>query len=197
MFKKIILSACVSVTALSVSGCSGYFDHLEQNSTVTEKSSNVASPQEEQAPVVHDSGLAPQDWPALPAREDQTPCPYLDSQWVADVNGQRVLGSGIDTRFETPACVYWSYPEEPQLQVIVRNFNSQQEAIDAVNFFAPVEKTSPARGPVGWEGGRGGWENNSVYAVFKDNRAVIAVSNQGQSVKPQTVVEETIKNLGI
>lgn len=130
-------------------------------------------------------------------RDAQTPCPYLDASFVESANGQRVLGSGIDTNFDPPACVFWSYAEEPQLQVIVRHMPTRQDAIAAVDWAAPVAATSPASQPEGWSGGRGADTNSSVYAVHKDTTAVIVFSNQGQTVKTETIATQVIDNLGL
>ena len=126
-------------------------------------------------------------------------CPYLDTQWVADTNGQRVTGVGVDERFSTPACVFWSYPEEPQLTVIVREMDTIDEAIAVVDWAAPVETTELAEEPAGWSGGRLGGTGGSgaLYAVQKDTVAVVVFTNQDQSLKAQLVAETVIDNLGL
>lgn len=64
----------------------------------------------EPAPV-RDSGLPIDATAEVPAGKDGwTECPYLDTQWVADTNGQRMTAVGVDERFDVPACVFWSYP---------------------------------------------------------------------------------------
>ncbi|AZA12509.1 DUF2020 domain-containing protein [Corynebacterium choanae] len=136
--------------------------------------------------------------PTIPeGKAAQEPCPYLDSQFAADANGQRITGQGIDTRFDPPACVIWSYPDDPQLTIIVRHMNTPREAMDVVDWAAPVETTNPANDPVGWTGGRLGGDGHSVYAVAKDTTAVVVFSNQDQSVKPQLIAEQVIENLGL
>ena len=136
--------------------------------------------------------------PITAGREDFTECPYLGTEFVADTNGQRVTGQSIDTRFDPPACVFWSYPEEPQLTVMVRHMNTPGEAKAVVDWAAPIDATSPANEPAGWDGGRGTLgPESSVYAVFRDTTAVVVFSNQEQSIKPQLEAEETIRNLGL
>ena len=138
---------------------------------------------------------------ALPevSRTAQDPCPYLDTQWVADTNGQRMTGFGVDNRFETPACVFWSFPEEPQLTVIVRTMDTEDDAIAVVDWAAPIDSTEPAEEPSGWSGGRSGSTDGSgaLYAVQKGNSAVVVFSNQDQSLKAQLVAAEVIKNLAL
>lgn len=151
---------------------------------------------------VMDSALPFDALPEVPGgRESWEECPYLDTQWVADTNGQRMTGLGIDTRFDTPACVFWSYPEEPQATVIVRHMPDEQSAIDVVNWAAPIDSTSPVNPPAddpdGWMGGRGADDFGSRYAVQKGNVAVVVFSNQTQSVKAETIALEAIQNLGL
>ncbi|MCX7542871.1 DUF2020 domain-containing protein [Corynebacterium sp. P5848] len=147
---------------------------------------------------VSDSGLTFDEMPVVPGgRESQTDCPYLDTQWVADTNGQRVTGVGVDERFDTPACVYWSYPEEPQLTVIVRHMDSVDAATAVVDWAAPVASTDPAEEPEGWSGGRFGGNGHALYAVQKGTTAVVVFSNQEQSIKPQLVAERVIDRLGL
>lgn len=196
---KLLKTFAVVASVGLVSSC-GYFDHLHQGepfikpedtsvaeTTVTEAGQPPALP----GPV----GPPPQEAPVFPPRDAWDECPYLDTNWVAETNGQRVTGVGLDTRFDVPACIYWSYPDAPQLQVIVRHFATEQDAIAMVDHFAPVSDTSPASKPEGWSGGRGGWDTHSVYAVSKGDTAVAVISNQGQSVKAEVVALEAIKNL--
>lgn len=153
------------------------------------------APAPPEAPV-HDSGLPTDAMPVVPGgRGSWVECPYLDTQWVADTNGQRVTGVGVDDRFDTPACVYWSYPEEPQLTVIVRHMDSTDAATAVVDWAAPVASTDPAEEPEGWSGGRFGGNGHALYAVQKGATAVVVFSNQEQSVKPQIVAEQVIRRL--
>lgn len=148
--------------------------------------------------VAGDHGLPFDAMPEIPTTRDELiPCPYLDSQWVADTNGQRVLGSGIDERFDHPACVFWSYAEEAQLTVMVRTMGSEVEAEQVVNWAAPIDTTDPADLPDGWMGGRQGTPGRSLYSVYKNNIAVTVFTNQDQSLKAELVAKETIKNLGL
>lgn len=167
--------------------------------TVAPGSSGGAAPAAPAHP--HDSGL-PAD--ALPdvQREGVVDCPYLDTQFVADTNGQKVTAAGADSRFDTPACVYWSYPEEPQVQVIVRRTGTPEEARAVVDWAAPVDHTDPAEEPAGWSGGRAGGgmvpgRDGAVYAVAKGPTAVVVLTNQKESVKAQLIAEKAISNLAL
>ncbi|OEY04545.1 hypothetical protein A0K93_06760 [Corynebacterium sp. BCW_4722] len=141
---------------------------------------------------------------ALPAtqRTDWNECPYLDTQWVANTNGQRVTGVGVDERFDPPACQFWSYPEEPQLTVIVRDMGTEERAREEVDWAAPVDHTQPASLDGGWEGGRHGGGDvpgriGAAFSVSKGPRAVTVFTNQDESVKAEMVAAEVIANLGL
>ncbi|CAM4021871.1 DUF2020 domain-containing protein [Corynebacterium frankenforstense] len=148
-------------------------------------------------------GLPVEADPEVPGgRENGTPCPYLDSEWVARTNGQKVTGQGTDERFATPACVFWSYGEAPQLQVSVRHMASPEEATAVVDRAAPIDSTNPAEEIPGWSGGRAGGQLvaepwGALYAVAKGPTAVVVFSDQGQSVKAEAVAREVIANLGL
>ncbi|APT85692.1 DUF2020 domain-containing protein [Corynebacterium aquilae] len=189
-------AASLVVAGCALGACSAQPDDTAASPTGPELASTTPPAAEQPAA---DEGLPFDTLPMIPAgREDFTDCPYLDTTFVADTNGQKVTGQGIDTRFDTPACVFWSYPEEPQLTVLVRHMHTPQQAKEVVDWAAPVDATSPASEPQGWDGGRGSLgPESSVYAVFKDTVAVVVFSNQQQSIKPQLVAEKAIENLGL
>lgn len=204
--RRYIVAVAAFTASTLLSACSladTYLDHLSQGEpfvTSTQSTSSIEDKEgesNEQAPIL-DNNLPPNEGAILPPRDAQDPCPYLpDAQWVSDTVGERTLGQGTDARFDTPACVFWSYNESPSLQVIVRHFTDRDLAQQAVDFYAPIDATSPASKPAGWNGGRGSFPGMSVYAVQKENVAVIAISNQEQTIKVQGAAEEAIKNLGL
>lgn len=193
--KTILLTSAI---ALVVAGCTDQSPEAApaQQTTATTSSESVAEPVE---PAV--DKLPVDAAPQVPGgRTSWQECPYLDTQWVADTNGQRVTGVGVDERFSTPACVYWSFPEEPQLTVIVREMDTIDEAIAVVDWAAPVDTTELAEEPAGWSGGRRGGDGSgsgALYAVQKDTVAVVVFTNQDQSLKAQLVAETVIGNLGL
>ncbi|QGU08581.1 hypothetical protein COCCU_13410 [Corynebacterium occultum] len=134
-------------------------------------------------------------------RESWVECPYLDTDWVAETNGQKVTGVGVDDNFSHPACVFWSYPEQPQLEVTIRELPDAGTATAVVDWAAPVDTTEPAEEIEGWSGGRAGagigGHESAVYAVAKENWAVVVRSNQAQSLKAELVAREVINNLGL
>ncbi|MCT1463162.1 MULTISPECIES: DUF2020 domain-containing protein [Corynebacterium] len=150
---------------------------------------------------VSDSGLGVTELPAV-EKDPAGTCPYLDTQWVAEANGQKVTAIGVDNRFDTPACVFWSYPEEPQLTVMVRHMASPEEAMAVVDWAAPIDYTDPASEPEGWNGGRHGGgavpeRIGAAYSVAKGPVAVTVFTNQNESVKAQVVAEQVIANLNL
>lgn len=174
---------------LALAGCS------QEPSPIDDPS---AAPAPEPAP---EPALPVEALPDTP-RDSWTECPYLDTDWVAQTNGQRVTGVGTDTRFDPPACQFWSYPEEPQLTVVVRHMDSVEDARAVVDFVAPVDLTQPATLPGGWDGGRHGGGDvpgriGAAYAVAKGPTAVAVFTNQHESVKAETVAKEVIANLAL
>lgn len=204
-------TAITLLTAVTLAGCSTTSSNTEP--APTDPVQSEAAPEENAAPEealapessisYATSVLPPETTPEPPqGRSGWEECPYLDAQWVETTNGQRVTGIGTDQRFETPACVFWSYPEAPQLQVIVRHMPTEDEATAVVDHFAAVDTTNPAELPGGWMGGRAGGtptagETGAVFAVSRGQDAVVVLTNQDQSLKAQLVAEETIANLGL
>lgn len=134
----------------------------------------------------------------LTGQGSMEPCPYIENEWLQNTTGQRLTGVGVDNRFDPPACVFWSYEQDPQAQVIVRKMTSNADAVAVVDDAAPIDSTLKTLEPEGWSGGRqGDPETGSVYAVWKDEVAVVVFTAQGQSLKAQQIAEETITNLGL
>ncbi|MDO4929136.1 MAG: DUF2020 domain-containing protein [Corynebacterium sp.] len=180
------LLSCVALAACST-------DSSEETSTTVDNA--IDAPAVE---TVLDQNLPFDAMPEVPeGKNGWVECPYLDSQFVADTNGQRMMAVGIDERFDTPACVFWSYEESPQVQVLVRHMPTAEDARAVVDWAAPVDSTSRADEPLGWTGGRKGDEEGAVYAVQKDNVAVVVWSDQQQSVKASNLAVATIENLGL
>ena len=207
MLKQLRYATAVALCGATLTACGvsdTYFSHLHKGEPFVEAQPDTTQAPEgsdaapaPQAPLP-DGGLAPEEGAILPPRDAQDACPYLpDPQWVADTVGERTLAQGVDGRFDTPACVFWSYNEKPSLITLVRHFPDEELARQAVDFYAPIDATSPASRPVGWTGGRGSFPGMAVYAVQKGPVSVIAISNQEQTIKVQTAAEEVIKNLGL
>lgn len=190
------IGALVCVALLAA--CSPAGNDSQAASTTTQ-----ARAQEKTYPPVHGTELPIEATPELIGKGSQDTCPYLDGQWLQNTSGQRLQGVGVDNRFDPPACVFWSYEDVPQATVLVRSMTSNRDAVAVVDHAAPIDQTTKALEPQGWSGGRrGGLEvpvpgqhPGAVYAVWKDNLAVVVTIAQEQSVKAQQIAEETIKNL--
>ena len=193
----LLTATCLAVSGCGTSSSSDASDAPEASGSAPADNAAAATDEAQPAP-------APLPFDALPVtdRNDWVGCPYLDTQFVAETNGQKVTGVGLDERFDPPACQFWSYPEEPQLTVIVRRTASPQEAMEVVDWAAPVDFTAPADEPAGWNGGRhGGGEVpgriGAAYAVASGPIAVVVFTNQDESVKAQLIAEHVIATLGL
>lgn len=124
---------------------------------------------------------------------------------MEQLTGQAWTATSLDLRFDPPACVFWSHEDAPQAVVTVRHMAGHSDAVDVVDWAAPIDRTTKATEPDGWSGGRGGSSDSdygatgdgAVYSVYKDNVAVTVTTAQDQSVKAARIAEETIDNLGL
>ncbi|WP_208630125.1 DUF2020 domain-containing protein [Amycolatopsis kentuckyensis] len=134
-------------------------------------------------------GLPPDPEPG--ATED---CPYLGSEFVAESNGQHVSKVRVSADQPHPACFF--YRPDGKVQLTVRVYVGDAKTATAlVNKAAPLDSSNPASDPSGWKGGYLSSDDGAVYAVSKGGTAVIATTNQKQSVKARTVVKKTISAL--
>ena len=172
------LLVLLAVTGIGIAGCQ------TEQADQTEPESEVAS---ESTAVNVAQTAEVNEW---------SDCPYIDPGWLENTNGERLTKQGIDTRFPTPACVFWSYQDHPQATVIVRDMPSVEDARAAVDWAAPIDATEPASF-ASWEGGRGIVNEQAVYAVQKDTHAVLVWSNQQQTFKSEQIAQEAIANLGL
>ncbi|MFG1644688.1 DUF2020 domain-containing protein [Amycolatopsis sp. NPDC049252] len=132
--------------------------------------------------------------PPDPQPGETADCPYLDSQFVADANGQHVSKVRVSADQPHPACFF--YRPDGKIQLTVRIYVGDAAVATAlVNKAAPVETSNPASDPTGWKGGYQSTDDGAVYAVSKGATAVVATTNQKQSVKARSVVRKTISAL--
>jgi hypothetical protein len=147
------------------------------------------SPPSKSAGAAAGTELPPDPQPA--ATED---CPYLDSEFVADANGQHVSKVRVSADQPHPACFF--YRPDGKIQLTVRVYVGDAAVATAlVNRAAPVETSNPASDPTGWKGGYQSTDDGAVYAVSKGAAAVVATTNQKQSVKARSVVRKAITAL--
>lgn len=135
--------------------------------------------------------LPPDPQPTSPG-----PCPYLDTTFVADTNGQRVSKVQTSPAEPHPACFF--YALAGKLQLTARVYVGDPAVAKAlVDHAAPVGTSNPATRPAGWQGGYQATGNGAVYAVAKQGAAVVVTTNQEQTVKARTVVEQVVLALGL
>ena len=187
-------TAIVASSIFTIAACGDQEEntHSPATSQATDASQATTAPS---APSVRGSELPVDTRLDLSGSRD-TSCPYLDGEWVQEATGQKLTGVSLDPRFDPPGCVFWSFEEDPQVQVNVRTMRSNAEAVAVVDSAAPIDSTLKALKPDGWSGGRGSDdETGAVYAVWKDEVAVVVTTAQPQSVKAQQIAERTIANL--
>ena len=187
-------TAIVASSIFTIAACGDQEEntHSPATSQATDTSQATTAPT---APSVRGSELPVDTRLDLSGSRDTT-CPYLDGEWVQEATGQKLTGVSLDPRFDPPGCVFWSFEEDPQVQVSVRTMRSNAEAVAVVDSAAPIDSTLKALKPDGWSGGRrSDEETGAVYAVWKDEVAVVVTTAQPQSVKAQQIAERTIANL--
>ena len=137
--------------------------------------------------------------PPLPTAEGATvgSCPYLDKVTAENANGQHVTTAKILTVSgqSEPTCFFYRPDGNWQLTVWVYT-GSPDVAKAIVNQEAPVATSNPAADPAGWTGGSEATKDGAIYAVAKDGHAVVAISNQKQTIKTRVITEAVVKKLG-
>lgn len=134
--------------------------------------------------------------PAAPEPVADGPCPYLETPFVADANGQRVAKVRLSADAPHPTCFFYRADGSVQLTVRVYTGDATQ-AKALVDQAAPIATANPAQLPGGWEGGAQSSDSGAVYAVAKEATAVVVTTNQAQTIKARRVAEQTIAALGL
>ena len=134
--------------------------------------------------------------PADPVPASTASCPYLTSDFVADANGEKVTKVQISADRPHPTCFFYSYGNDKQLtvQVYVGDAGS---ATALINKAAPIASSDKAELPGGWEGGSEATASGAVFAVAKAGTAVVATTDQKQTIKAKQVVKQAISALGL
>jgi UPF0176 protein len=162
-------------------------------------SANTPQPQATSTPQQQPSSTAksePEGPPPSPEPVADGPCPYLESAFVADANGQRATKVRISADKPHPTCFF--YRADGNIQLTARVYVGDVKTAKAlVDEAAPIATSNPATSPAGWKGGSLGADKGSVYAVAKEGTAVIVTSNQAQSIKARRVAEKAIETLGL
>ncbi|CAM3606417.1 DUF2020 domain-containing protein [Kibdelosporangium persicum] len=153
-------------------------------------------PQPTERPRVTPTTTQPEGPPPAPEPVADGPCPYLESAFVAEANGQRATKVRISADKPHPACFF--YRADGKVQLTVRVYvGTAKNAKALVDEAAPIDSSNPANAPSGWKGGSIGADKGSVYAVAKQETAVIVTTNQAQSIKARQVAEKAIATLGL
>lgn len=137
--------------------------------------------------------------PPLPTSEGAKvgSCPYLDKVTAENANGQHVTTAKILTPAgqTEPTCFFYRPDGNWQLTVWVYS-GSPEVAKAIVNQQAPVATSNPATDPAGWTGGSEATKDGAIYAVAKGGHAVVAISNQKQTIKTRVITEHVVAQLG-
>ncbi|TDQ05151.1 DUF2020 domain-containing protein [Labedaea rhizosphaerae] len=134
--------------------------------------------------------------PGAPKPAADGPCPYLDTEFVMDANGQHVTGVKVSADKPHPACFF--YRPDGSLQVTVQVYVGDAKTARAiVDRAAPVKTSNPATAPDGWNGGAMPTPDGSIYAVAKGGNAVVTTSNQKQTIKAKRITVQAIESLGL
>ncbi len=124
-------------------------------------------------------------------------CPYLSDTDVADINGQHTGQTQIIDVKPYPICVFSRSDGEWMATVRVIQADTPEAATAAVDAHVPIDSSDPASQPPGWTGGAMVTADKSIYAVSKGPIAVVAESNQLQSIKGRQMVIKTVAALGL
>jgi UPF0176 protein len=133
--------------------------------------------------------------PPAPKPTKDGPCPYLDTGFVEETNGQHI-GDIKTSAGKPPACFF--YRPDGGEQMVVRVYRGKAPIAKAlVDKAAPVATSNPASLPGGWSGGAQPTDDGAVYAVSKGPKAVIVATNQEQTIKAKVVAQQAITSLGL
>ena len=141
------------------------------------------------------STVAAPPLPPEPTPAGRAPCPYLDDDFVAQTNGQRVGRTAVSADKPHPACFFYRPDGSEQLRVQVVVAVDPATAKALVDRAAPVDTSDPATLPGGWEGGKQPTGSGAVFAVYKGGAAVVVASNQRQTIKVSRIAEQVISAL--
>jgi UPF0176 protein len=124
-------------------------------------------------------------------------CPYLATDAVAEINGQHTGTTQIIDLAPQPMCVFYRSDGGWMASIRIIQADTPQAAVAAVDQHVPIDVSDPASQPPGWTGGSMVTDTGSVYAVSKGTIAIVAESNQGQSIKGRQMVIKAVANLGL
>jgi hypothetical protein len=116
---------------------------------------------------------------------------------VADINGQHTGTTQVIDVQPQPVCVFYRSDGGWMASIRIIQADTPQAAVAAVDQHVPIDVSDPASQPPGWTGGSMVTDTGSVYAVSKGDIAIVAESNQQQSIKGRQMVIKAVANLGL
>jgi hypothetical protein len=134
--------------------------------------------------------------PTSPQPTVEAACPYLDSQFVAQTNGEHVSKVRVSADKPYPACFFYRANEDVQLtaRILVTDSTAAKALVDMT---APIATSDRAELPGGWSGGTEVTATGSTYAVAKTGTALVVTSNQKQTIKAKQVAIRVLSELGL
>jgi UPF0176 protein len=190
----------LALLAAALSGCSSpTSDVPTAGSTTTVTAGTVTTGD----PATITSTVAGATVVAAPPAETPEPaakdgvCPYLTDDEIADINGQHTGTTQIIEVSPDPICIFSRSDGGFLASVRIIQADTPQAAVAAVDGHVPIEGSNPANQPPGWSGGSMVTGTGSVYAVSKGSMAVVAESNQQQSIKGRQMATDAISALGL
>jgi hypothetical protein len=132
-------------------------------------------------------------------------CPYLPETDAETINGQRSGPTQLTDVEPYPICDFYRSDGGWMARIRIIKAKTPAQAQAAVDQHVPIADSAPASQPPGWTGGSmstpngiaGNPEVASIYAVSKGNIAIVAESNQAQSIKGRQMVIEVVQKLGL
>ena len=195
-------AAPAAAVAIALAGCSSAgsdsaADPSPSTATVTAGTLTSTVPTTLTSTVAGSTILASPPPPTAEPPPVDANCPYLADDVVADINGQHTGTTQTIDVAPYPICVFIRSDGGPMASIRIIQADTPQAAVAAVDAHVPIEGSDPASQPPGWTGGSMVTADGSIYAVSKGTIAIVAESNQQQSIKGRQMVIEAVTNLGL
>ena len=196
--RAVVVSSVTFV--LLVAGCSSGGGTITPSATVSTVTAGTITSQVTNTVTSTAGGGTVRASPPAPTPEPapvDADCPYLANDAVADINGQHTGTTQIIDVAPYPICIFTRSDGEPLASIRVIQADTPESAVAAVDAHVPIDGSDPASQPPGWSGGSMVTDTGSIYAVSKGTIAVVAESNQQQSIKGRQMVITAVGNLGL
>lgn len=196
----VLLSSCTTTPEVATPSTTAAVSTSSAASTTSGAPVETAEPSGVPTVTVTESGIsaAPSSYtPAADADPVDGDCPYLDKAQVQEDTGQRMGSPKVRPADPQPVCEFVRNDGAYLATVRVLELPTPEEAVSAVDFYVPRDRSNPETKPAGWTGGSMPTDAGTMVAVSKDRWAVIAETNQQQSVYARLLVTHAIETLGI